>query len=115
MPTTFSAPDGTKVQVKIWDTAGQERFRTLTHGFYKQANGVIIAYDVTNEESFNSVKIWLQSLEKHANENIFKVLVGNKIDLVDQRKIPEEEGRKKAQEFNMAYFETSAKLGKNIN
>jgi Ras-related protein Rab-1A len=57
----------------------------------------------------------LQSLEKHANENIFKVLVGNKIDLVDQRKIDEETGKKKAEEFNMAYYETSAKLGKNIN
>ena len=46
--TTFKSPDGDLISVKIWDTAGQERFRTITYSFYKQANGVIVTFDVTN-------------------------------------------------------------------
>ena len=82
-------PDGanTELQVKIWDTAGQERFRTLTHAFYKQANGVVVAFDITNEDTFKNVRKWMESIYEHADQNICKVMVGNKIDLDDQRKI----------------------------
>ena len=78
--------------IKIWDTAGQERFRTLTHAFYKQANGVVVAFDVTNEESFKNVRKWMESIYEHADQNICKVMVGNKIDLEDERKISKKEG-----------------------
>lgn len=71
--------------MKIWDTAGQERFRTITYQFYRQANGMIIAFDLTNEQSFDNVKTWMNSIYKHADPNIAKVLVGNKLDLEDKR------------------------------
>lgn len=74
-----------ELQVKIWDTAGQERFRTLTHAFYKQANGVVVTFDVTNEESFKDIRKWMESIYEHADPNICKVMVGNKIDLEDRR------------------------------
>ena len=84
------------MQVKIWDTAGQERFRTLTLSFYKQAQGVILCFDVTNANSFKNVKMWLESIYQHADENIAKVLVGNKIDREEDRKISEHDARQMA-------------------
>jgi small GTP-binding protein len=65
---TFTPKDSnTELAVKIWDTAGQERFRTLTHAFYKQANGVVVTFDVTNEETFKNVRKWMESIFDHAD------------------------------------------------
>jgi small GTP-binding protein len=83
--TNYKSPKGEDIAVKIWDTAGQERFRTITYSFYKQANGVIVTFDVTNETTFNNVKNWLDSIYQHADPSIVKALVGNKVDLEDQR------------------------------
>ena len=68
---------------KLWDTAGQERFRTLTYQFYKQADGIIVAFDLTNMASFSNVETWLKSIDKNCDELLPKVLVGNKVDNVD--------------------------------
>ena len=81
--------------MKIWDTAGQERFRTITYQFYRQANGMIIAFDLTNQESFEGVKTWINSIYKHSDPSIAKVLVGNKLDLED-RVISKSEAQKVA-------------------
>ena len=113
--TTYKSPGSEDIAVKIWDTAGQERFKTITYSFYKQANGVIVTFDVTNQLSFNNVKTWLESIYQHADPNIVKVMVGNKIDLEDERKVPIEEAQALAQSHKMMYFETSAKLNKNID
>lgn len=112
---TFKSPKGEDIPVKIWDTAGQERFRTLTYSFYRQANGVIVAFDVTNTTSFNNVKNWLDSINQHADANIVKALVGNKIDLADSRMVSYEEAKTLAEQNRMPYFETSAKLNKNVD
>ena len=103
------------IAVKIWDTAGQERFRTITYSFYKQANGVIVTFDVTNQVSFNNVKNWLESIYQHADPSIVKALVGNKIDLEDQRVVDYEDAKRLADLNKMPYFETSAKLNKNVD
>ena len=103
------------MQVKIWDTAGQERFRTLTLSFYKQAQGVIICFDLTNTNSFKNVKMWLESIYQHADENIAKILVGNKADMTDERMISEHDAREMARQNNMKYFETSAKNNEGIS
>ena len=110
----YETPSGETIPVKIWDTAGQERFKTITYSFYRQAQGVMIAFDVTNRESFENVKNWIDSIENHAKENIQKVLIGNKIDLEDERKISKTEAQNLADEYDIPYFETSAKLGKNV-
>lgn len=78
--STYRPPDGPPMPIFIWDTAGQERFRTITKNFYRNANGVILVFDVTNKATFVNVKTWLQSLSEHAKEDIVKTLVGNKID-----------------------------------
>ena len=113
--TTYKSPKSEDIAVKIWDTAGQERFKTITYSFYKQANGVIVTFDVTNQLSFTNVKTWLESIYQHADPSITKVLVGNKIDLEDDRKVSTEEAEKLAEQHKMMYFETSAKLNKNID
>ncbi len=113
--TSYESPNNETIAVKIWDTAGQERFKTITYSFYKQAHGVIVTFDVTNQLSFTNVKTWLESIYQHADPSITKVLVGNKIDLEDDRKVTAEEAKSLAEQHKMKYFETSAKLNKNID
>ena len=102
------------IKLQIWDTAGQERFRTITKTYYKGAHGIILTYDVTDENSFKNIKNWIKQIEQNAQTNVCKVLVGNKCDKPD-RKVSEEEGRKLANDFGMNLFETSAKSNQNVN
>ena len=113
---TYNPKDGGKAcAVKIWDTAGQERFRTLTHSFYKQGHGIIIAFAVNDIGTFQSVQTWLNSIKEHADPNVIKILVGNKCDLESERKVSYEEANTLAKENNMHYYDTSAKNDMNID
>lgn len=103
-----------QIKLQIWDTAGQERFRTITKTYYKGAHGIILTYDVTDENSFKNIRNWVKQIEQNAQTNVSKVLVGNKCDRED-RKISYEEGAKLASEFNMKFYETSAKSNYNVN
>lgn len=87
-----STRDKETVRLYVWDTAGQERFRHIARMYYKDVCGVVLCFDLTDEESFKNVNFWLSDLQKHAPEQISKILVGNKVDLcsenVSQRKVP---------------------------
>lgn len=75
--------DDSIVKLAIWDTAGQERFRTLTPSYYREAQGAILVYDVTNYSTFAKLETWLSELETYSTKaNIIKMIVGNKIDKV---------------------------------
>ena len=95
--------------MKIWDTAGQEQYKALTKNFYRNSDGVIIVYDVTDKNTFEKVQEWVQSISEYTDseKNIRKVLVGNKVDL--PRQVTTEEGKKLAEMYNIPFYETSAK------
>lgn len=85
--------DGKLIKLQIWDAAGQERFRTITTNYYRGSNGILIAYDITNRKTFENVRFWLQEINNHANENVCKILIGNKCDLNSERKVDYREAK----------------------
>ncbi|MHA1721705.1 MAG: GTP-binding protein [Candidatus Baldrarchaeia archaeon] len=106
---------GKKVRLAIWDIAGHETFQKIRRYYYQGAAGALILYDVTNPESFEHVKDWYDDVVSHCGK-IPVVLIGNKIDLKDQRKVTTEQGVKKAEEMRLSKFlETSAKTGANVH
>lgn len=106
---------GKDVKLQIVDTAGQERFRTITASFYRGASGVIIMYDVTNRKSFERCADWLSEVRLYTREGTVVLLVGNKMDRSEERKVQTEEAAAWAQkEKILGFFETSAKDGTNI-
>ncbi|CAI9101234.1 OLC1v1038508C1 [Oldenlandia corymbosa var. corymbosa] len=106
--------DGKTIKLQIWDTAGQERFRTITSSYYRGAHGIIVVYDVTDRESFNNVKQWLNEIDRYASENVNKILVGNKSDLTEKKAVSYEEAQAFADEIGIPFMETSAKNASNV-
>lgn len=107
--------DGTKVKLQIWDTAGQERFRSVTHAYYRDANALLLLYDVTNKSSFDNIRAWLTEINEYAQEDVVIMLLGNKADMASERLIKTEDGEKLAKDHNVAFMETSAKTGLNVD
>ncbi|KAM7272891.1 hypothetical protein ACFE04_027555 [Oxalis oulophora] len=106
--------DSKTIKLQIWDTAGQERFRTITSSYYRGAHGIIIVYDVTDQESFNNVKQWLSEIDRYASENVNKLLVGNKCDLTANKVVSYETAKAFADEIGIPFMETSAKSATNV-
>eukprot|EP00742_Colponemidia_sp_Colp-10_P000184 GILJ01000207.1.p1 GENE.GILJ01000207.1~~GILJ01000207.1.p1 ORF type:complete len:204 (-),score=34.34 GILJ01000207.1:255-866(-) len=106
--------DNKTIKLQIWDTAGQERFRTITSSYYRGAHGIIIVYDVTDRESFNNVKQWMAEIDRYACENVNKLLVGNKCDLVTKKLVTYDEGKELADSLGVQFLETSAKNSHNV-
>lgn len=107
--------DDKRVKLQIWDTAGQERFKNITAAYYRGALGVMLVYDITEVETFKALNSWLIEIEKNANKNVVKLLVGNKIDLEEQRKITYQQGSEFAESYGMSFIETSVKNNANVN
>lgn len=106
--------DGKTVKLQIWDTAGQERFRTITSSYYRGAHGIIIVYDVTDQESFNNVKTWLQEIDRFGTAGVLKLLVGNKNDLTDKKVVDTEVAKEFADSIGIPFIETSALDSSNV-
>jgi len=106
--------DGKTIKLQIWDTAGQERFRTITSSYYRGAHGIIVVYDVTDQESFNNVKQWLQEIDRYACENVNKLLVGNKCDLTNKKVVDYTSAKEYADQLGIPFLETSAKNATNV-
>mmetsp|Transcript_2476 Transcript_2476/g.5790 ORF Transcript_2476/g.5790 Transcript_2476/m.5790 type:complete len:204 (+) Transcript_2476:248-859(+) len=106
--------DGKIIKLQIWDTAGQERFRTITSSYYRGAHGIIIVYDITDQESFDNVKQWLQEIDRYACEKVNTLLVGNKSDLTTKRVVSYEAAKEFAAKQEMDFLETSAKNSTNV-
>lgn len=104
-----------EIKLQIWDTAGQERYRSIAQNFYKNAMGVIIVFDITDQNTFNNIRNWMRQVKNNAGENVCKILVGNKSDIKESRTVKEEDIKELAEDLNnVKYFEVSAKTGENV-
>ncbi|XP_051167032.1 ras-related protein Rab-31 isoform X2 [Leptopilina boulardi] len=104
-----------KIIFQVWDTAGMERFRSMAPMYYRKANAALLVFDLTNHASFAMVKSWVSELKRNIEEAIILIVVGNKSDCVNERKIDSEEGRKYAVSIGAFYHETSALYGEGID
>jgi len=106
--------DGKRIKLQIWDTAGQERFRTITTAYYRGAMGILLVYDTTDEQSFQNIRNWIRNIEQHAADNVDKILVGNKCDMISEKVVETSRGKALAEEYGIEFFETSAKTNVNV-
>ena len=102
------------IKMQIWDTAGHEKFRTITTSYYKSAHAIIVLYDITDESSFEHIKNWMIDIDKFAKQGVLKVLVANKKDLEENRRVPKEAGETLANKYGIKFYEVSAKDNINI-
>ena len=112
---SMALKSGKNIKLQIWDTAGQDRFRAITKNYYKGANGIILIYDVTSQKTYDNVKNWVTQIREEASPNVVVYLCGNKIDMKEERKIKEEDGKKLAEEYGFPFHETSARDGINVD
>jgi Ras-related protein Rab-21 len=106
--------DSSRVALSLWDTAGQERFHALGPIYYRDADGALLVYDITDAESFRKVRTWVRELRRIVGDDISICIAGNKCDLQRSRKVPEDEARRYAESVGAAHFETSAKLNRGL-
>ncbi|XP_051507454.1 ras-related protein Rab-8B-like [Myxocyprinus asiaticus] len=106
--------DGKKIKLQIWDTAGHERFRTITPAYYRGAMGIMLVYDITNEKSFDNIKSWIRNIEEHASSDVERMILGNKCDMNEKRRVPKERGEKLSIDYGIKFLETSAKSSTNV-
>jgi Ras-related protein Rab-21 len=110
----INLPDGKRANLAIWDTAGQERFHSLGPIYYRDSNGAILVYDITDRNSFVRVQNWVKELRKMLGKDIELAIVGNKIDLEANRVVTVDEAEKYAASVGAKHYHTSAKLDKGI-
>jgi Ras-related protein Rab-6A len=102
------------IRLILYDTAGQEKFRSLIPMYIREAQIILLIYDISDKESFDSMPKWIKQVEDVKISEAVFVLIGNKIDLENERKVTYEEGKKFAEENNFIFQEVSAKTGKNF-
>ena len=103
-----------RIKLKIYDTSENEKYRNITRNYFKGTHGIIFMYDITDQDSFKSIPVWIKHIKPiFADKSLKKVLVGNNCD-ESNRVVSEEEGKKLAGEFNLPFFESSDKTGKNV-
>ena len=112
---TITLENSKVVKLQIYDTAGQERFHTITSSYYHAADGIGIVYDVTRQDSFDSINSWLSDVEKLAKPDAMKILIGNKCDLTETKIISQDQGFDIAKAFGIPFIETSAKTSENVD
>jgi Ras-related protein Rab-1A len=106
--------DDRLIKLQIWDTAGHEKFRTITTSYYKSAHAIIILYDITQKASFEHIRNWITEIDKFGKQGVLKVIVGNKLDMENNRKITKEAAENLALKYGIKLWEVSAKDNTNI-
>ena len=103
-----------QAKLNIWDTCGDEKYRAITRQYYRDAHGILLIYDISNRDSFDSLINWEEEIKNNAPEDSVLFLVGNKSDLNKERVVTYNEGKNKADELGISFIEVSAKNGDNI-
>ena len=106
---------GKTIKVQLWDTAGQDKYRTIAKNYYKGSHGILLLYDITKITSFENIREWIRDIKEEVSEKAIIFLIGNKIDLTDNRKISKEKGEELAEEYKIPFFEASAISGENVD
>ncbi|MFW9897525.1 MAG: Rab family GTPase, partial [Candidatus Thorarchaeota archaeon] len=114
----YRATDSTIIQLVLWDIGGQDKFKVMRQQFYQGLDAIFLIFDLTNLDSFMSISNWYSDLQKEIEkraEVIPGFLIGNKLDLKQQVKIPESKAQELAMELNLKYVKTSALSGENVD
>ena len=112
----FVKIDNKIIKLQIWDTCGQEIYRSLISNYYRSSSLAIIVYSIDNKETFQDLDLWIKELKMNNSPDSKVILVGNKLDLEENRQVSYEEGKKHAEDNGFIdFFETSAKTGENIS
>ena len=111
----YQMPNSKKrVKFQIWDTAGQEKYMSINKNLFQRVQGIILMYDITNIESFNNLEMWMEHIRENSNGSPL-ILIGNKNDLVNDRKVSKEKGETFAKDNDIIFLEASAKSGSNVD
>ena len=103
-----------KIKFQVWDTAGQEKYMSINKNLFQRVQGIILMYDISDQKSFDNLEKWMKVVKQLAS-GIPLLLIGNKIDLVDERKVSKEKGESFAEQENIIFFESSGKSGENVD
>ena len=114
---TLNLSSGITADLQIWDTCGQEKFRSFTKQYFRDANGIIMVFDLTSLKSFLEVDQWIEDINTNGvnKEEVSILLLGNKCDLISERQISFVKASEYAKKHNFEYIEVSAKEGINID
>ena len=107
-------PNKKKYNIVFYDTTGEERFRSISVNTVKNANGIVLMYDITKKKTFDDISVWMKSIKEIKDDNFPIILIGNKSDLEEQRQVKKEDGEEIAKKYNIDFYETSNKDGINI-
>ena len=108
----ITLPTEKNVELFFYDTAGQERYRAVAFNLIKSADGAMLVYDITKKETFNAIPKWIQSVQENKGNYFPITLIGNKVDLKEEREVETEEGKELAEKYGFSLFETSISKGK---
>jgi len=106
---------GRKIKLTVWDCAGQDRFRAICPNYIRNSHGVLLVYDITDPSSFKNVEEWLSVIYESAPPDVSILLVGNKTDLEDSRKVATDKGLSTAKSLGFEFMEISAKSQTNLD
>lgn len=110
---TFTRGDRS-IKIQVWDTAGQEKLRTIPKMYYSHSQGFVLVYDITDADTFRNIGYWVDQIRSF-KDNAMKLLIGNKADLEDRRRVPTAKGQELADKIGVDFIETSALTGANVN
>lgn len=112
--TKVATVDNQKILLNIWDTAGQEKFRSMLNSSFRGCRAAIMVYDITSEITFKNLDYWLEQVKEIGGDNVKFMLIGNKADLENSRRVSQKAGMDMARTHNMLFMETSCVSNYNI-